>query len=158
MKINWAKLVGAIAICETAGAIGAIFTTSQIATWYRTLAKPAWNPPAVIFGPVWTTLFLLMGIALYLVWQTNLKKRTERQAFWLFLAHLVVNILWSVVFFGWHSLVGGLVVIIILLIYIAYLTYRFWQIKPAAGWLLLPYLAWVAFATYLNYTIWYLNR
>ena len=154
---NWQKLVAAILICEGAGALGAVFTTPAIATWYATLAKPAWNPPSWLFAPVWTTLFVLMGIALYLIWRTDLTKIEEREAFWLFLAHLLVNVLWSVVFFGLHSPGLGVVVILILLGYIIYLITRFWPINRTAAWLLVPYALWVSFATVLNFTIWQLN-
>lgn len=156
MKDSW-KLISAVLICEAAGALGAIFTTPQITTWYATLAKPSWNPPNWVFGPVWTTLFLLMGIALYLVWRTGLREKAERTAFRLFLAHLLLNIGWSVAFFGLESPGMGVVVIVTLLAFILYLIVKFREINHWAGWLLVPYAAWVAFATVLNIAVWRLN-
>lgn len=154
---SWWKLPAAILLCEGAGILGTLFTASQITTWYATLDKPVWNPPNWLFAPVWTTLFALMGIALYLVWRTGLKKIQEWEAFWLFLAHLLVNITWSIVFFGLENPGLGIVVILVLLAFILYLIYRFGRINQWAAWLLVPYAAWVSFATVLNIAIWRLN-
>lgn len=151
MKIrNLSKLVLSIAICEGAGIIGSVFTFSAIPNWYITLNKPAFNPPNYLFGPVWTTLYFLMGISLYLIWE----KRHSLRLFWI---HLFFNASWSIVFFGLRNPLLGLINILILWVLIVLVLYKFWKIDKTAGLLMLPYLAWVSFATYLNYSIWILN-
>ena len=163
MKINNAfKLIIAIVVSELAGIIGSVFTTPSIAGWYAGIVKPALNPPAWVFGPVWTTLFALMGIAAFLVWSsyakaTEDKKKGIRVALILFGVHLVLNILWSIIFFGLHSPGGALVEIVFLWLAILTTIIAFAKISKPAAWLLLPYILWVSFATYLNYSIWTLN-
>jgi benzodiazapine receptor len=154
---NYLKMFVAVVICLLAGFIGSFFTTPAIGTWYATLAKPSFGPPNWIFAPVWTILFVLMGLALYLVWSRGLAERKNKTAFCFFLVHLVFNILWSVVFFGLHNPGLAFLVIVALWLMIAYLILNFYRIKKAAGWLLLPYLLWVSFATLLNFAIWQLN-
>ena len=144
------NLLVSIGVCLCAGLIGSVFTFPSIPTWYAALTKPAFSPPNWLFGPVWTTLYILMGLAMYLVWQ---KKGTLK----LFLIHLVFNAGWSVVFFGLHSILGGMVVIIILWGLIVYLTGMFYRIDRAAAYLLIPYLAWVSFASILNFSLLTLN-
>lgn len=158
MKLDWRKLIAAVLITEGAGILGSFFTAPKVTAWYAFLDKPTWNPPSWLFAPVWTLLFLLMGIALYRVWRTGLKTEDTRESFWLFIAHLGVNIIWSLVFFGLQSPGWGVVVILTLLAFIAYLIVRFYRIDKLAGWLLVPYIAWVSFATVLNTTVWLLNR
>ena len=149
MKINnFFKLVITIAISEAAGIIGVFFTTPSIAGWYADIVKPALNPPAWVFGPVWTTLFALMGIAAFLVWKKGLD---------IFLCQLVLNTLWSIIFFGLHSPGGALIEIVFLWIAILATIIAFYKISPLASGLLVPYILWVSFATYLNYSIWALN-
>lgn len=156
MKIkNLYKLILFIVICEGAGLIGSIFTFSAIPTWYQALNKPEFSPPNSVFGPVWTTLYLLMGISAYLIWASGKKVKNALTLFWI---HLFFNATWSVMFFGLRNPLLGLINIVILWILIVVVTYRFWKINKSAGLLLLPYLAWVSFATYLNYSIWFLNR
>lgn len=152
------KLLTSVIIVQGAGLIGSLATFTSINTWYKELAKPPFNPPNWIFGPVWTTLYLLMGVALYLVWDKGLKSKKVRFAFWLFIAHLVVNFGWSVVFFGMHSLFGGFVMIILLALCIVALIWKFYEINRVAACLLVPYLLWVSFAGVLNTAIWLLNR
>lgn len=147
----------AILVCETAGIIGSIFTASSVATWYATLAKPALNPPAWVFGPVWTTLYALMGIAAFLVWRKGLEHRDVKIALGIFAVQLVLNTLWSVIFFGLHSPGGALVEIVFLWLAILATIISFARISKPAAWLLIPYVAWVGFAAYLNFTIWMLN-
>lgn len=154
---NIARLVISLAFAYIAAAIGSVFTMPAIAAWYATINKPFFNPPNWIFAPVWTLLFTLMGIALFLIWKDGIKENPRKTAFWVFLAHLVVNILWSYVFFGLRNFSGGFLVIIVLWLMILYLTIKFWSIKKSAGILLLPYLFWVSFASILNYAIWMLN-
>lgn len=159
MKINkYLFLIFCVAVPLIAGAVGTIFTMPNISTWYAALAKPWFNPPNWVFGPVWTTLFVLMGIALYLAWSNedfNLKDR--RQAVIVFFTQLVLNVLWSYVFFGLHSPLGGAIVIVLLWTVILFTVSKFYNISKPAGLLLLPYILWVTFAGVLNFYIWYLN-
>lgn len=156
MKIKNPKLLLiSILITEAAGIIGSIFTTRSIPTWYASLNKPSFNPPNWIFGPVWTTLFLLMGIALYLIWSK--KGKEVKKALNIFWLHLGLNILWSALFFGLKNPGLAFIEILILLGFIVYVTILFYRLEKVAGLLLLPYLAWTTFATFLNFTIWRLN-
>jgi benzodiazapine receptor len=159
MKIKdiW-KLVVSIIACLAAGAIGSIFTRQAIPTWYATLEKPAFNPPNWLFAPVWTLLYIMMGIAAFLVWRKGLENRQVRIALIVFLVQLVLNALWSVVFFGLESPLYGLIVIAALWLAILFTTLMFYRISRVAGGLMLPYLLWVTFAAVLNESIWLLNR
>jgi benzodiazapine receptor len=152
------RLIISIVICEGAGFIGAIFTMPKIATWYTTLRKPVFQPPNWLFGPAWTTLFLLMGIALFLVWNKGLPFASIRTAIIFFVVQFALNILWNVLFFGLQSPLAGLIEISVLWVSILLTIIYFWQISPPAGILLLPYIGWVSFATLLNAAIVYLNR
>ena len=154
---NIARLVASIILWEGAGGIGSIFTTGAIATWYVALAKPAFTPPNSVFGPVWVTLYLLMAIAVFLVWRRGLGESGVKLAFIIFWVQLVINALWSVVFFGFRSPLGGVVVIIILWLLILFNIIRFFKVTPLAGWLLIPYILWVSIASYLNVGVWLLN-
>jgi len=155
---SWGQLLTAIIIVQVAGLIGSVATFTSITTWYNTLVKPSFNPPNWIFGPVWTTLYILMGIALFLVWRNGLKKKRVKFAFWVFIVHLFVNAGWSIVFFGLHSLFGGFVMIIILVLFIVALIWKFYEIDKRAAYLLIPYIVWVSFAGILNTAVWLLNR
>lgn len=158
MKINSAlKLIVAIVVCELAGVVGSIFTTPSIPGWYAGLVKPALNPPSWVFGPVWTTLFVLMGIAAFLVWRKGLVRRDVKNALGIFIIQLILNTLWSVIFFGLHSPGGALIEIIFLWLAILATIISFAKISKPAAWLLVPYILWVSFAAYLNYSIWALN-
>lgn len=152
------KLVACIAICEGAGLIGAIFTTPAISTWYATLKKPSFQPPNWLFAPAWTLLFLLMGIALYLIWNKGLPFAQVRTAVIFFAIQLALNILWSVLFFGAKLPLAGLIEIALLWVAILLTILRFWPLSRPAGILLLPYILWVSFATALNAAIVLLNR
>ena len=152
------KLVVSIIACLAAGAIGSIFTREAIPTWYATLEKPAFNPPNWLFAPVWTLLYLMMGIAAFLVWRKGLENRQLRIALIVFLVQLVLNALWSVAFFGLESPLYGLIVIAALWVAILFTVLKFYRISLAASVLLLPYLLWVSFAAVLNSSIWLLNR
>ena len=150
------KLAVSLLLSFAAGAIGSLATFSNITTWYAKLAKPVFNPPNWIFGPVWTVLYLLMGISLYLVWVAKYKKPRQR-ALTLFGVQLVLNTLWSVVFFGFHWLWGGAAVIVVLLIALIVAARTFLPISKTAALLLLPYIFWVSFATVLNVSVALLN-
>ena len=152
------KLVVSIVACLAAGAIGSIFTRSAVTTWYATLGKPAFSPPNWLFAPVWTLLYILMGIAAFLVWRKGLGNRQVRSALIVFLIQLILNTLWSVVFFGLESPLFGLVVISVLWVVILVTVIQFFKISRAASILLWPYLLWVTFAAVLNSSIWLLNR
>ncbi len=154
---NITKLIISIVICQLAGVIGSFFTMDAIPVWYDTLAKPSFNPPSSVFGPVWVFLYLLMGISLFLVWKEDLKNKHVKTAFMIFMIQLVFNAAWSIVFFGMRSPVGGLIVIVILWILILITTLKFLKISKTAGMLLVPYLLWVTFAAILNYSIFTLN-
>jgi len=163
MKLNnFFKLVIAIGISEMAGIIGSVFTISAIPNWYSTLVKPALNPPSWIFGPVWTTLYALMGIAAFLIWSSYAKvsedkKKGIKVALALFGIQLVLNTLWSIIFFGLQNPGWALVNIILLWLAIVWTIAVFYKISKPAAYLLVPYLLWVSFAMYLNYAIWALN-
>ncbi len=159
MKYNEIPLlIASLAGPLLAGGLGSIATTSSIPTWYRTLNKPSWTPPSWLFGPVWTLLYVLMGVALFLVWRRGWNAPNVRPAIVLFAAQLIVNAGWSAVFFGLRSPSGGLAVLVVLWLLIAATTVAFYGQNITAGLLMLPYLAWVTFAGVLNATIWNLNR
>ncbi len=154
---NIFKLVIAVVISELAGAIGSAFTIPAIPTWYATLAKPALSPPNWVFGPVWTALYFLMGVAAFLVWKKAGERKEVKFALGAFGIQLVLNALWSIVFFGLHS--PGLALVNIAALWFAILWTKiiFWKISKPAAYLLAPYILWVTFAAYLNYAIWNLN-
>ena len=151
------KLVIAILVCQGAGVLGSIFTNSSRDSWYQTLEKPAFNPPGWVFGPVWITLYLMMGIALFLVWKKTPFNKTESRAVTWFFVQLVLNVLWSFCFFYLRSPALASIEILLLLFAIAATASYFWRISRTAGVLLLPYIAWTSFATLLTFTIWRLN-
>ena len=160
VKINNAlKLIIAVVVSELAGVIGSVFTAPAISSgWYANLAKPALNPPARVFGPVWTTLYALMGIALWLVWKDkNADPRARYRAYILFSIQLVLNALWPIIFFDFQSIGGGLWEILALWVVILLTIIAFAKIFRPAAWLFVPYILWVSFAAYLNYSIWILN-
>jgi tryptophan-rich sensory protein len=156
-KTDLPKLIVSILICLGAGVAGSVFTTPRIPAWYAGLAKPALTPPSWVFGPVWTTLFLLMGIALFLVWREGLESPEVRQGVLLFALQLFFNVAWSGLFFGLQSPAAGLAGIVILWALIVATLLRFWKISRTAGALLIPYLLWVTIAANLNYGIMVLN-
>jgi benzodiazapine receptor len=140
-----------------AGIIGSVFTFDAIPSWYSTLQRPDFAPPNWVFGPVWTTLYTLMGISSYIVFRKGLKKPQVRLALGVFGLQLGLNALWSILFFGLRSPILGLFCIIALLIAITATIVQFWKLSRSASILLVPYLLWVSFATILNYFIWALN-
>jgi len=150
------KLLALILICEGVGFLGTIFTIPSIPTWYAALNKAPFNPPNFLFGLVWTTLYFLMGVALFLVLGKKLKKQRNPLLI-LFSVQLLLNFLWSVIFFGWHLPAVALLEICLLWISIALLIIDFWKFSKSAAILLFPYLAWVSFAALLNLSIVLLN-
>jgi len=151
-------IVIAVVICELAGFIGSIFTMPSIPGWYAGLAKPSFSPPNAIFGPVWITLYALMGIAAWLVYDKGLKGVNVKRALSIFVAQLIVNVLWSIMFFGAHHILGAFVIIVALWILIAATIQLFWRISKPAAALLVPYILWVSFAAVLNASFYVLNR
>ena len=154
---NIIKLLVSIVVAQSAGIIGSLSTVSAIPNWYEGLVRPAISPPNWVFGPVWVTLYTLIGIALYLIWQKGLDNKRVRFAFAFFVVHLVLNASWSLIFFGLQNILLALVVIVLLLLMIIDSMALFWRIDRWATYLLVPYLLWVSFATVLNYLIFQLN-
>jgi tryptophan-rich sensory protein len=152
------RFVLSIAICLFAGAIGTFFTLPSIPTWYATLNKPVFNPPSYLFGPVWTILYILMGISLAIVWQKGLKTKKIRDAMFLFGVQLILNAFWSPIFFGAKNIFLALIIIIFMWVFILKTILAFRKINKIASYLLYPYIAWVSFATILNFSVWILNR
>jgi benzodiazapine receptor len=154
---NILRLIAAVLFCQAAGFLGSLATTPSIAGWYKGLAKPSFNPPDGVFGPVWTTLYLLMGIALFLVWRLGLKTEGVQAAVIVFLIQLALNTLWSLLFFGLHQPFLAFVEIIVLWAFILWTMLKFFGLSRPAGWLLVPYLLWVSFAAVLNLFLWWGN-
>ena len=152
-----AMLILCIVICQMAGVIGSVFTASSVTTWYTTLNKPWFSPPGFVISAVWILLFVLMGISLYLIWREGISGADSKIALAVFAAQLLVNTLWSYAFFGLQSPLAGVVVIVVLWLLILQTVIRFWPIRKDAALLLVPYIIWVSFAGFLNYSIWRLN-
>ncbi len=148
-------LVGWLLLSFAAAAIGALASV-QAADFYRQLAQPSWAPPASVFGPVWSVLYVLMGVAAWLAWRDGGWHR-QRGVLVLFVLQLAVNALWSWLFFGWHRGALAFADIVLLWLLIVATVIGFWRVRPLAGALLLPYLGWVSFATALNFAVWQLN-
>lgn len=158
MRIKDAGMLAlALLAPQAAGALGSFFTASAIPEWYATLVRPELAPPNWVFAPVWTTLFLLMGLALFLVWQKRSPMEGIRIATLLFFAQLCLNVLWSVLFFGMQNPGLALAEIGILWLSILATILVFFKVSRTAALLLVPYLLWVTFAAYLNYQFWMLN-
>jgi tryptophan-rich sensory protein len=158
-EIHLPKLLLAIVGCEVAGGLGAIPTGKALATWYPTLAKPSYNPPNWVFGPVWTLLYALMGAALYTISERpDGDSAAVRPAQALFGLQLALNVLWSFLFFGRRAPGAALIELVGLWIAIALTIRAFARVSRFGALLLLPYLAWVSFAAALNFGIWRLNR
>ncbi len=155
---NSYKLFISLVIPLLVGLAGGLFTYRQIPNWYAHLEKPAWNPPSWIFGPVWTTLYNLMGIAFFLVWRSVYKNLYRRSGIVLFGVQLLLNLAWSFLFFDLHRMDLAFADIVLLWLAIYLTLFFFGQVSPTAAWLLIPYICWVSFAAVLNYTIWHLNQ
>ena len=152
------KYVLSIGVCLAAGGLGTIFTISSIPTWYAHLIKPAFSPPNWLFGPVWTVLYILMGISLALVWVKGVKTERAREALMLFGVQLFLNAIWSPIFFGAKDLTLALIVIILMWFFILKTILAFGKVNKTASYLLYPYIAWVSFASILNFSVWILNK
>ena len=156
-KKDFLKLIISITIPLLAGFVGSYFTTPAIDGWYVELQKPAINPPNWIFAPAWTTLYILIGIALFLVWRKKDEIKNFLCIVLVFGVQLLLNATWSISFFGMENPWLGLINILLLLIAIVFTMVLFFRVSKVAGCLLVPYLLWVTFATYLNYQILILN-
>lgn len=154
---NFLCLFISVLIPLVVGGVSGFFTATGVDGWYSSINKPSWNPPNWIFGPVWTTLYVMMGVALYIVWKSAASATARRNAFILFGMQLLLNFFWSVVFFRLQSPGWALIEIIFLWIAILATIFSFATINKVAAWLLVPYISWVSFAMILNFTIWRLN-
>lgn len=159
MSLKYRSLIGAQIACFIPAALGGIATSSSVSTWYTTLNKPSFNPPNYLFGPVWTVLYLMQGISLYLINTATTKDVVAKLiAQILFYFQLVLNLLWSIFFFGLKNPALGLIEIGLLDITVIFTIVAAFRVRKAAAYLLIPYLLWISFATYLNYSIFILNR
>ena len=157
-KFQFGTFIVSLLITLAIGVVASLFTTPQIPGWYATLQKPAFNPPNWLFAPVWTTLYLMIAIAAYLVWQRRNNSPVYRKAKQIYLGQLFLNFSWSIIFFGLHQIFIALVIIVLLWISIIAAMLAFNRFSKVACWLLLPYLLWVSFASLLNFSIYMLNR
>lgn len=154
MKSLWIKILICITGCLILGIASGFSTAGSIANWYVTIQKPTWNPPNWLFGPVWTLLYILMGISLALVWHSA---TNNTKAITLFCIQFALNLSWSFIFFGLHQIGFAFIEIMVMLGFIIATIFAFSKINKTAAYLLLPYVSWVSFATILNGTIWFLN-
>jgi len=154
----WAGLIIFVAVCFAVAGLGSLSTNPSIDNWYAALTKPSWNPPNWVFGPVWTILYLMMAIAAWLVWRRKGSVAAAAVPLALFAVQLLLNALWSYLFFGLHRPDLAFAEIVLLWAAILATMLAFRRAVPLAGWLLLPYLLWVTFAAFLNFTIWRLNQ
>lgn len=151
------RLVLCLLLCVSVGVLGSIFTQPEIAGWYATLAKPFWTPPAFVFPIVWTTLYILMGVCLWRLWDRGSRSGWQTKALALFAVQLVLNAIWSPIFFGWHNVGAALGVIVLLIVAIVLTIFASARVDRLAAWLLAPYLVWVLYASTLNAGIWAMN-
>jgi len=154
---EWPALLVSLVTCLGISGIGAWLTTESVRTWFPTLQRPPLAPPNWVFGPVWTVLYILMAVAAWLVWRRRHEVDVRRPLL-LFSVQLALNLLWSALFFYLQNPAAALIEIVVLWALIATTLVAFWRVSRWAGLLLIPYLAWVTFATYLNFGFWVLNR
>lgn len=154
---NLLKIIGLIFICFLPGIIGGFFTFNNLYPWFSLLTKPSFNPPNWIFSPVWTILYTLMGISLFLILKAESSKNKIKGVVF-FAIQLVLNGLWSIVFFGLHQILLAFAVIITLLVFIILSIIEFYKVSKSAAYVLIPYLIWVSFASVLNFSLYLINR
>ena len=157
-KFRFVPFLVSLLITLAIGFAASLFTRPQIAGWYSTLVKPSFNPPPWIFAPVWTIIYILIAIAAYMVWERRDGSTNYLTARAVYIIQLLLNFSWSIVFFRFHAVAGGLLVIILLWLIIVLNIRWFGKVSKTAGWLLFPYFLWVSFAAILNYSIFTLNR
>lgn len=154
---SWLALLGWVALAATAGVVGGI-ASRDAAVFYGALVKPSWAPPGWLFGPVWSALYLLMGVAAWLVWRarpaTPADRATRRRGLALFVGQIALNALWTFLFFAWRQGALAFAEIVLLWLAVAITTWHFGRVRPLAAWLLVPYLGWVSFATALTWAVW----
>jgi translocator protein len=156
-EINWITLLACVALPVVIGSLSGLANVESINGWYSTLNKPSFNPPNYLFGPVWTLLYFLMGISLYIILQTP-KSDIRNAALILFVIQLVLNFSWSFIFFYFQSPFAALIIILVMWVSILSMIIYFFRLSPPAAYLQIPYFLWVSFATVLNGAIWYLNK
>lgn len=154
---NFLKLISFVLICFIPGIIGGFFTVNNLYPWFSLLAKPPFNPPAWIFSPVWTLLYILMGVSLFLIINDN-NSKSKTQGLIFFIIQLILNGLWSIVFFCLHQILLAFIVIIALLVFIILSMINFYKVSKSAMYILIPYLLWVSFASILNISLYLLNK
>jgi benzodiazapine receptor len=154
---DYLKLIISIVICQLVGFVGSLITRMSVSTWYSALHKPSFTPPDYVFAPVWIILYLLIGIAAFMVWKKGIETEKVKGALVLYCIHLAVNLMWTAIFFGLRSIQGGFIVIIILWLMIMALMIIFRKISPWSAILLIPYFIWVTFAAILNAGLMILN-
>jgi len=155
-KFSIIKLSVSLLFTVGLGALSSVFVAPEIDTWYAALNKPSFNPPNNIFAPVWTALYIFMGISLYLIWNKPVSQvRTAGVLF--FLMQFMLNIVWSVLFFALHKIGGAFIEIVFMWLFILFTINEFRKLNKVAAWLLVPYILWVSFAAVLNFAIWKLN-
>lgn len=155
-KSNITKLIVSLIIPLSVGAVAGMFTSQAVPTWYATLNRPSFSPPSWVFGPVWTSLYILLGISFFLIWKENTSKE-RNLAIKVFSVQMLLNFAWSFLFFYFNLIGVALLEIILLWISIATMIYLFHKLKPLAAYLNIPYLLWVSFATILNAAYYFLN-
>jgi translocator protein len=156
-KKTFLRFIVSILIPIAVGISAGILTASSVSSWYATLTKPSFNPPNWIFAPVWNLLYFLMGLALFIVWQKEKENPNFKKAVWIFAIQLALNFFWSLIFFGFHSPGLALLEIIFLWLSIVLNIFYFSKISKISAWLLVPYILWVSFAAFLNFSLWRLN-
>lgn len=156
--IDVTKLILSIIVCQLAGFIGSLFTRLSVSSWYISLNKPSFTPSGWVFGPVWITLYVLMGISAFIVWSKGFNNREVKVALIVFGVQLILNAFWSAAFFGLRSPFAGLIVIAALWVFILLTILYFFRVSSIAGMLLLPYIGWVSFAAVLNASLFVMNR
>ncbi len=154
---SYPKLAAAILFCLIVGSSGSLVTITGPGSWYAGLNKPFFTPPGWVFAPVWITLFILMGIALYLVWESGTERREVRNALGIFGVQFLLNVTWSFLFFGLRSPLLGLIDIILLWVMIVATIVAFYRVKRSAGYFLIPYITWVTLASALNGAVYFMN-
>lgn len=154
---NWLKLIISLALPQMVGGISAYFTSTGTGSWYQTIRKPEWNPPDWLFAPVWTALYIMMGIAFYLIWKEPIAIPKKRPAVIFWSLQLSLNFFWSFLFFNQHQIGWSLIEIVGLWLIILITIFLFARIRKVAAWLFVPYISWVTFAGILTFTIWKLN-
>ena len=152
------KLILSILIPLGIGLLSGYLTSEGVNGWYVTAVKPPFNPPNWLFAPVWTVLYITIGVALYFVWKTDTRTRWKQYAIAAFAVQMVLNFCWSFIFFKLEEPGWALLEIIALWLSIVWMIVSFTRVSPVTGWILAPYLLWVSFAVLLNYNIWELNK